>query len=63
MQAGAHTLPHPIAEPERLAVAAPIDRPQRDNAESESQSEHSANPNTDSCGGYPVAERVTIELG
>jgi hypothetical protein len=37
MQAGADTLPHPIAFPERLALAGPVDPAKRPDAETECQ--------------------------
>jgi len=59
MQAGADTLPHPIAFPERLAVAAPVDRAKRDNAEPERQFEQFPDAHADNKG---IAQRVTLEL-
>jgi hypothetical protein len=57
MQAGADTLPHPIAFPERLAVAAPVNPPEHI-GEPKPQSDPCADPNTRTrCDAHPVALR------
>jgi hypothetical protein len=65
VQAGADA--HPIAVPQRLALAAPIDPPQRDIAELQPKSEPESKPgadpgpdaNADAEGG---PQHVTLEL-
>ena len=59
MQAGADSLPHPNTVPERLAVAGPVDRPERSNAEPQSQPDPCAEPDTYTRGG---TQQVTLEL-
>jgi hypothetical protein len=59
MQAGADTVLHPIAFPERLAVAAPVDPPERHLGEPKSQPDPGADPYTHTHGD---AHQVTLEL-
>ena len=55
MQAGADSLPHPNAFAERLALAGPVDRAKRPDAETESQPKEF--PHT-----HAVTRQVTLEL-
>jgi hypothetical protein len=63
MQAGADTVPHPIAFPERFAVAAPVDPPERHLGEPKSQPKRQPEefPHTDAvtCGS---AHHLALEL-
>jgi hypothetical protein len=59
MQGGPDTLRHPIAFPERLAVAPSLDRPERHPTELESQPDPCADPNAVAQG---IAQRITLEL-
>ena len=63
MQAGADTLPHPIALAERRAVANPVDHPKRDIAEPDPQPNRRADPVGDARGAaHGDAHEVTLEL-